>query len=157
MAGLALSTIGVKFGWGLGTLTTPPTTWTQVEECTNIGSVELSKEKMDATPLESKRRKYTGGHEDTGGELQTTFNASDVFEKQWGELLAADAGKTSGKVMWFCAYHPIKEKMNVYIVEPGSIPAPEYSVGGVLQYAIKNTLIDLPDQIMAVEPTVQTE
>ena len=41
MAGLALSTIGVIFGYGLGTLTTPPTSWTQIEECVSIGGVEV--------------------------------------------------------------------------------------------------------------------
>ena len=152
MAGLALSTIGVKFGWGLGTPTTAPTTFKQIEECVSIGGVELTKDKLDATPLESKKKKYVGGHEDTGGELPTTFNASDVFEGQWAEMLAAYDGKETGKAMWFCAYHPSKTKMNVYIVEPGSLPAPEYAVGNVLQYKINNTLVDLPEPIAAKEP-----
>lgn len=152
MAGLALSTIGVKFGWGLGTATTAPTTFKQIEECVSIGGVELTKDKLDATPLESKKKKYVGGHEDTGGELPTTFNASDVFEGQWTEMLAAYEGKEASEAMWFCAYHPSKTKMNVYIVEPGSLPAPEYAVGNVLQYKINNTLVDLPDPIAAKEP-----
>lgn len=33
MAEQALSTIGVTFGWGIGTLTTPPTSWKEIEEC----------------------------------------------------------------------------------------------------------------------------
>lgn len=69
MAEQALSTIGVIFGWGLGTLTTAPTSWKQIEECISIGGVELSQDKLDATPLEAKRKKYVSGHEDTGGEL----------------------------------------------------------------------------------------
>lgn len=154
MAEQALSTIGVKFGWGLGTMTTPPTSWTQIEECVKIGGVEVSKDKLDATPLESKRKKYTGGHADTGGELETVFNDTDTFESQWSAMLTAYDGKESEKAMWFCAYHPSKTKMNVYIVEPGSLPAPEYSVGNVLQSTIKNTLVDLPDPITAVEPKI---
>lgn len=156
MAGLALSTIGVKFGWGLGTPTTAPSTFKQIEECVSIGGVELTKDKLDATSLESKKKKYVGGHEDTGGELPTTFNASDVFEEQWAEMLAAYDGKTATQAMWFCAFHPSKKKMNAYIVEPGSLPAPEYAVGNVLQYNIKNTLIDLPEPIAATEPTAPT-
>lgn len=153
MAGLALSTIGVKFGWGLGTPTAAPVAFKQIEECVSIGGVELTKDKLDATPLESKKKKYVGGHEDTGGELSTTFNASDVFEEQWAEMLTAYDGKEVTQAMWFCAYHPSKANMNVYIVEPGSLPAPEYAVGNVLQYNINNTLVDLPDPIKAVEPT----
>lgn len=152
MAGLALSTIGVIFGYGLGTATTAPTTFKQIEECVSIGGVELTKDKLDATPLESKKKKYVGGHEDTGGELATTFNASDTFEEQWEEMLAAYDGRTSEQAMWFCAYHPSKKNMNAYIVEPGSLPAPEYAVGNVLQYNINNTLIDLPEPIPAVKP-----
>ena len=44
--------------------------------------------------------------------------------------------------------------MDVYIVEPGSRPATAYEVGNALQVEIKNTLIDLPDPVTAVEPTV---
>ena len=153
MAEQALSTIGVTFGWGIGTLTTPPTSWKEIEECISIGGVEVTKDKLDATPLKSKRKKYTGGHEDTGGELQTVFNNTDTFDKQWEEMLEAYEGRTATQCMWFCAYHPKKAKMNVYIVEPGALPAPEYAVGNVLQYTINNTLIDLPDCITAVEPT----
>lgn len=156
MAEQALSTIGVKFGWGLGTLTTPPTAWKQIEECISISGVEVTKDKIDVTPLESKRKKYIGGHEDTGGELKTVFNDTDTFDAQWGEMLDAYERKTNLQVMWFCAYHPSKSKMPVYIVEPGSLPKPEFAVGNALQYTITNTLVDLPDDITAVEPTAPT-
>lgn len=156
MAEQALSTIGVIFGWGLGTLSAAPTTWTQIEECISIGGVEVTQDKLDATPLEAKRKKYVGGHEDTGGELQTVFNDTDTFDSQWGAMLTAYEARTAGQCMYFCAYHPKKAKMNVYIVEPGSLPAPEYAVGNVLQYTITNTLVDLPDAITAVKPTAPT-
>ena len=154
MAEQALSTIGVKFGWGLGTLAAAPSTWTQIEECISIGGVEVTQDKLDATPLEAKRKKYVGGHEDTGGELHTVFNDTDTFDAQWAEMLEAYETRTTGQSMWFCAYHPSKTTMTVYIVEPGSLPAPEFAVGNVLQYTITNTLVDLPEPITAVEPTV---
>lgn len=153
MAGQALSSIGVVFGYGLGTLTTAPTSWKEIEECISISAVEVTQEKLDATPLKAKRKKYVAGHEDTGGELQTVFNDSDEFDKQWGEMLTAYDGRTAGQVMWFCAYHPSKKNMRVYIVEPGSLPSPEFAVGNVMQYTITNTLIDLPEPITAKEPT----
>ena len=156
MAEQALSTIGVIFGWGLGTLTTAPSAWKQIEECISIGSVEVTQDKLDATPLESRRKKYVGGHEDTGGELPTVFNDTDTFDAQWGEMLEAYEGRADGQSMWFCSYHPSKKNMNVYIVEPGSLPAPEYAVGNVLQYTINNTLVDLPNPITAVKPEAPT-
>lgn len=154
MAGQALSSIGVIFGYGLGTDKTAPSTWTQIEECISIAGVQSTKDNIDVTPLESKRKKYVGGHEDTGGTLQVTFNASDVFDTAWASLLSAYDGRTSGQFMWFCAYHPSRAKMSVYIVEPGSLPKPEYSVGSALQYTISNTLIDLPDDVTAAKPTL---
>lgn len=156
MAEQALSTIGVIFGWGLGTLTTPPSAFKQIEECISIGEVSVTQDKLDATPLESRKKKYVAGHEDTGGELQTVFNDTDTFDEQWGEMLDAYDNKEAGQSMWFCAYHPSKKKMNGYIVEPGSLPAPEYAVGNVLQYTISNTLVDFPDPIAAVKPTAPT-
>ena len=156
MAEQALSTIGVVFGWGLGTMTAAPESWKQIEECISIGSVTLSQDKLDATPLESSRKKYVGGHADTGGELQTVFNDTDTFDAQWAEMLAAYDDRTAGQSMWFCAYHPSKKKMNVYIVEPGALPTPEYAVGSVLQYTITNTLVDLPDPVTAVKPAAPT-
>lgn len=156
MAEQALSTIGVVFGWGLGTLTTAPTEWKQIEECISISGVEVTKERLDATPMEVKRRRYIGGHEDTGGELTTVFNDTDAFDEQWAEMLSAYDSRETGQSMWFCAYHPSKKKMNVYVVEPGSLPAPEYAVGNVLQYTINNTLVDFPEPITAVKPTAPT-
>ena len=156
MAEQALSSIGVVFGWGLGTLTTPPTDWKEIEECISISGVEVSQDKLDATPLKPRRKRYIAGHEDTGGELQTVFNDTDTFDEQWAEMLEAYKTRTSGQTMWFCAYHPSKTTMTVYIVEPGSLPAPEYSVGNVLQYTITNTLVDLPEPIPAVQPTEPT-
>lgn len=153
MAEQALSTIGVVFGWGLGTLTAAPSGFTEIEECISIGGVTVSQDKLDATPLNSKRKKYVAGHEDTGGELETVFNDTDTFDSQWAAMLTAYEGRTSGQAMWFCAYHPSKAKMTAYIVEPGSLPAPEYAVGNVLQYTITNTLVDLPDPITASKPT----
>lgn len=155
MSEVALSTIGVIFGWAVETTAgTKPTAFKEIEECISIGGVELTADKLDATPLKSTKKKYIKGHEDTGGELPTTFNYTDTFEKQWNEMCAAyKTAKASGLAMWFTAYHPSKKNANFYIVEPGSIPAPEYAVGNVLQVTISNTLVDLPDASTAIEPT----
>lgn len=158
MSTVALSTIGVIFGWGVETTAgIKPTSFKEIEECITIGGVEVTSDKLDATPLKSKKKKYIKGHEDTGGELSTTFNYTDTFEEQWNEMYAAyETAKAAGLAMWFTAYHPSKKNANFYIVEPGSIPAPEYGVGNVLQVTISNTLVDLPDASAAIKPTEPT-
>lgn len=61
MAEQALSTIGVKFGWGLGTLTQAPTSFKEIEECISISSVELSKDQIDVTPLSARENVISVG------------------------------------------------------------------------------------------------
>lgn len=151
---VALSSIGVIFGYGIGTLTSAPSTFKEIEDCVSIGGVEKTADNLDATTLKSKTKQYIRGHEDTGGELPTTFNVSDTFDAQWAELLSAYQGLSDTQVIWFCAYHPSRAKMDVYIVQPGTLPRPEYSVGGVLQYKITNTLIDVPAPITKIKPTL---
>lgn len=153
MAVQALSTIGMKIGWGLGTMEDAPTSFKQIEGCISISSVEVTQDKLDATPLEAKRKQYVAGHEDTGGELQTVFNDTDIFDAQWEEMMDAYEKRESGKSMWLCAWHKSKSTMPVYIIEPGSLPAPEFGVGTVRQYTITSTLVDLPKAIEALEPT----
>lgn len=158
----ALSTLGVIFGWGVETKAgEKPTSFKEIEECISIGGVEKTADKLDATPLKSTTKKYVKGHEDTGGELPTTFNYSDTFETQWKEMYAAyEEAKKSGLAMWFTAYHPSKKNANFYIVEPGTIPAPEYAVSNVLQVTISNVLVDLPEASAAIKPeevTASTE
>jgi len=159
MSETALSTIGVIFGWGVETTAgEKPATFKEIEECISIGGVSVTSDKLDATTLKSTKKKYIKGHEDTGGELPTTFNYTDTFEEQWNEMYAAyETAKESGLAMWFTAYHPSKKNANFYVVEPGSIPTPEYAVGNVLQVTISNTLIDLPDASAAIKPTEQAK
>lgn len=155
MSAVELSTIGCIFGWGVETVKgVKPNSFKEIEECISVSGVDLTADKLDATPLKSRTKKYVKGHEDTGGELPTTFNYSDTFEDQWNEMYAAyETAKAAGLAMWFTVYHPDKAKANFYIVEPGSIPAPEYAVGNVLQVTINNTLVDLPDASEAIMPT----
>ena len=62
-----ISTLGVKFGYGVGTLTTKPTSFTQLERVNSIGGIALSTEQIDASALEDLVSKYVAGRQDTGG------------------------------------------------------------------------------------------
>lgn len=151
-----LSTIGVKFGWAVETTKgTKPTAFTQILGCISIGGVELTKDNIETTPLEVRKKTYVGGYEDTGGELAVGFNYNDEFVDAWSKLTAAsDTAKESGLATWFTAYHPNMQKANFYIVEPGSMPAPEFAPGNALQVTISNTLNDFVGLQTAIEPTL---
>ena len=153
MAGMALTTIGVIVGFGVGTDTTPPESWTEIEECTSISEVTTDRESIDVTPLKSDKRKYAAGYASTSETVDTTFNKSDVFIKQWEVVYSCWYFLY---LMWLCAYHPNLSKMDAYIVTPGMIPRSAYEVGSALQVTIKNTIVDLPDPITAVKPNENT-
>lgn len=158
MSETALSTIGIIFGWAVETEAgQKPTAFKEIEECIEIGGIDLTADKLDATPLKSTKKKYIKGHEDTGGELPTTFNYTDTFKKQWNEMYDAYVtAKAEGKATWFEAYHPNMKDGMYYIVEPGSIPKPSMGVGNVLQVTISNTLVDLPEDSVAIKPTLES-
>ena len=156
MAGMALTTIGVIVGFGIGTDTTPPVSWTEIEECTSISEVTTDREPIDVTPLKSDKRKYAAGYASTSETVDTTFNMSDVFEAQWNDVLTKYESMESTQRLWLCAYHPSRKKMDVYVVTPGMIPRTAYEVGNALQVTIKNTILDLPDPITAAKPNENT-
>lgn len=158
MSDIALSTIGMIFGWGTETTKgVKPTTFKEIEECISIGSASVSVESIDVTCIKNTRKKYTKGLEDAGDKLPVTFNYSDRFLEQWGEMLeASETAAKSGLATWFTAYHPSRKNACFYIVEPGRPGKPEVSVGGAYQVEVENTLVDLPDDDIAVKPTAQS-
>lgn len=158
MSDVALSTIGMIFGWGVETTKgKKPTEFKEIEECISVGGASMSVESIDVTCIKNTRKKYTKGLEDAGDSLPTTFNYSDTFLEQWGEMLTAskEAAKT-GLATWFTVYHPNRAKACFYIVEPGTPGKPEVTVGGAYQVEVGNTLVDLPDDDVAVKPTAPT-
>jgi hypothetical protein len=158
MSDVALTTIGVIFGWGVETKKgEKPTTFKEIEECVGIGSAAVSVDSIDVTCTKATRRKRKKGLEDAGDSLTTTFNYSDAFLEQWGEMYSAyETAKKSGLGIWFEAYHPDRENACFYIVEPGRPGKPEISVGGTYQTEVSNVIIDLPDDSTAIKPTEPT-
>lgn len=151
----ALTTIGMIFGWGVETTKgVKPTEFKEIEECISVGGAGVSVESIDVTCIKRTRKKYKKGLEDAGDNLPVTFNYSDEFLKQWGEMVTAskEAAK-NGLATWFTLYHPEREKACFYIVEPGNPGKPEVGVGGAYQVEVGNTLVDLPDDDTAVKPT----
>lgn len=155
MSDVALSTIGMIFGWGVETTKgEKPTSFKEIEECISVGSVSVSVESIDVTCIKNTRKKYVKGLEDAGDSLSLTFNYSDTFLEQWGEMYEAyEAASKSGLAMWFTVYHPSRKNACFYIVEPGKPGNPEVSVGGAYQVEVNNTLVDIPEASAAIKPT----
>ena len=72
-----LSTLGVKFGYGVETTAgTKPTAFTQLERCNSISGIALNSEQIDASALEDYVSRYVAGRQDTGGTWSVTFNST---------------------------------------------------------------------------------
>jgi hypothetical protein len=47
-----ISTLGIEFGYGVGTYDTKPSSFTKLTRINNIGGISLSTEQIDASALE---------------------------------------------------------------------------------------------------------
>lgn len=134
MALAGVSTIGVKFGYGVETTAgTKPTAFTQLTRVNQIGGISLSTEKIDASALEDEVTRYIAGRQDTGGEVPVTINLTDDTISEWEKLITASkTAQESGKSTWFTVWSPYLEKAFYFVAEPPKhIPEPEIAQNGL--------------------------
>lgn len=59
---MRLTTLGVTVAYGIETTAgTKPSTFTQLEECSSIGGIDLSTEQIDVSALEDYITQYAAG------------------------------------------------------------------------------------------------
>ena len=150
-----ISTLGVKFGYGVGTLAQKPTTFTQVERVNSIGGISLSTEQIDASALEDKVSKYVAGRQDTGGTWEVTFNISDEIVTQLQAMIEAYKGLSENGKMWFTVWSPYMENAFYVIAQvPESIGMPEVSQNALQTVSMAFTIEEYKGLDTAVEPKV---
>lgn len=149
-----LSTIGVKFGWGVETTAgVAPSAFTMVQGCISIAGIALTADTIDVTPLESSFRQYVDGIKDTGGTWDLTFNITNVFKTEWDALRTASATATaSGLSTWAEVWIPNFNYGFFVKFTPGEIPMPEFAVGSAFQGAVSCTINEYVGLDTAVEP-----
>ena len=148
-----ISTLGVKFGWGIGTGTTPPQALTWVERCSNIAGISLETEQLDASALEDYVTRYIAGRQDSGGSYPVSFNYTDEVATQIEALFTAYAGLTGTQKLWVEAWSPYLANGFYAIVQcPKVIPQPEFGQNEVLTIEISFVLEDFKGSLPGVEP-----
>lgn len=149
-----ISTLGVKFGYGIGTLSQKPTTFTQLERVNSIGGIALSTEQIDASALEDYVSKYVAGRQDTGGTWDVTFNLSDDVVTQLQGMIGAYKEMEDNQKMWFVVWAPNMAK-SFYVVAqvPQNIPMPEVGQNALMTVAMSLTIEEYKGLDTAVEPT----
>lgn len=150
-----ISTLGVKFGYGVGTLTQKPTTFTQVERVNSIGGISLSTEQIDASALEDEVSKYVAGRQDTGGTWEVTYNISDAVVEQLNAMIDAYQGISGESKMWFTVWSPYMENAFFVIAQvPKTIGMPEVGQNSLQTVTMTFTIEEYKGLDDAIEPKV---
>lgn len=149
-----ISTLGVKLGYGIGSITTAPTEFDWLERVNSIGGISLETEQIDASALEDLVSKYVQGRQDTGGTWEVTFNLSNDVVDQLTGLIEAYQGMTDGQKMWFEVWSPYMDNGFFVIAQvPANIPMPEFSQNELQTVAMTLTIEEYKGMQAAVEPT----
>lgn len=153
--GVALSTIGIKFGWAVETTAgTKPTSFTQIPRCIAIGGISLETDNIDVTPLETDTREYVAGLKDTGGTWSLTFSNNDDLHTAWDALTSAyETAKANNLATWAVIYIPNLSKSCYVTFEPGKIPLTDIAVSEALNAEISCTINEYKGWLTAVEPS----
>lgn len=151
-----ISTLGVKLGYGIGTVTEAPETFKWLERVNSIGGISLETEQIDASALEDLVSKYVQGRQDTGGTWSVTFNLSNDVVDQLETLIGAYEGMTSGQKMWFEVWSPYMDNGFFVIAQvPANIPMPEFGQNALQTVEMTFTIEEYKGMDTAVEPTAE--
>ena len=151
-----ISSLGVKLGYGVGSLTDKPSTFNWLERVNSIGGISLETEQIDASALEDYVSKYVQGRQDTGGSWEVTFNLSDDVVEQLEGLITAYEGMTDGQKMWFEVWSPYMTNGFFVVAQvPANIPMPEFSQNSLQTVAMSLTIEEYKGMQTAVEPTAE--
>ncbi len=148
-----LSTIGVKFGYGVETTAgTKPATFTILDRINSIGEIALDVEQIDASALEDAITKYISGRADTGGTLDVVVNLTSETKTQWEGVITAYQALTDGKQMWFNTYHKDLGSFFVVAQPPAKIGQPAFDQNGLLTVTIPLTIVSYEGLDTGIEP-----
>lgn len=152
-----IASLGVKLGYGIGSMTTAPATYTWLERVNSIGGISLETEQIDASALEDMISRYVQGRQDTGGTWEVTFNLSNDVVTQLETLISDYKGMSDGEKMWFEVWSPYMSKAFVLIAQvPANIPMPESNQNELFTVTMSFTIEEYKGMEQGIEPTAKT-
>ena len=143
MALAGLSTLGIKFGWGVETTAgTKPASFKQLTRINSIGGITIENEQIDASALEDLVSRYIQGRGDTGGSFPVSVNATPDTYAEWEEVIEAyNTAKETGKRIWFETIIPGFEEAEFVVAQPPTkIPSPEKTQNELLVVEMNLTI-----------------
>ena len=153
-----LSTLGVKFGYGVETSAgNKPAAFIQLERCNSISGISLNAEQIDASALEDYVSRYVAGRQDTGGTWSVTFNSTPEVITQLETMISAyNTGKAATPSLrtWFEVWAPGQTKGFFVVAQPPQkLPMPEFGQNALQTIEITFTIEEYKGQDTAIEPT----
>lgn len=153
-----ISSLGIKLGYGVGTVTDGPSSYKWLERVNSIGGITLDTERIDASALEDTVSRYVQGRQDTGGTWEVTFNISSGVVEQLTNLIAEYKALEDGEKIWFEVWSPnMDEAFFVVAQVPENIPMPEFSQNVLQTVTIGLTIEEYKGMKTGIEPTEITE
>lgn len=153
VATAGISTLGVKFGYGIGTGTTKPSSFSWLERANSVGGVSLDTEQIDASALEDEISRYIAGRQDTGGTFPVTFNLTPETVSQLEAMISAYAGLSAGQKMWTEVWSPyLTDGFYAIVQAPKHIPQPDMGQNELMTVEITFILEDYKGMSTGIEP-----
>lgn len=137
-----LSTLGITFGYGVGS--SKPSSFTQLERIVSIGEASVQNETIDVSCLEDLVSKFVRGRGTVTDTLPVVVNWTDEVEAQWEAVLTAFAGRSAGETMWFEIIVPGKTKAAFFKAQPPTaLPIPSMDQNASFQNTMNLTVEEL--------------
>ena len=92
-----ISTLGVKLGYGVGTVTTAPTAFKWLERVNSIGGISLETEQIDASALEDMISKIMQGEKVENKNKPLEFTYEELMDIELKLIDATDTYKYNKK------------------------------------------------------------
>lgn len=150
-----LSTLGIKFGYGVETTANQkPASFSWLERCNNINGLNLSTEIIDASALEDYIAKKIAGRQDPGDDWTVTFNYTEEVATQLKTMIAAyNTGKASNLRTWFEVWIPNATNAFYVVAQPPQILSmPEFGQNALLTIDLTLAVEEYVGDDTAVEP-----
>lgn len=128
---MGLSTLGIKFGYAVGS--TKPASFTQLDRISSIGEFSVTNETIDVSCLEDLTSKFVRGRGTITDTIPVVVNWTDEVEAEWEQVLADFNGRSAGETMWWEIIVPGMTKAAFFKAQPPTaLPIPSLDQNAAL-------------------------
>lgn len=149
-----ISTLGVKFAYGISSDGNVPSTFNWLERCNDIPEYSITPESVDASALEDLIERKVAGRATTGGSWAVVFNDTPDVQKQLNKCISDYKAMTENQKMWFEVYNPNTTKAYFVVAQvPQVLPFGGASQNAIQKITFTLTVEDIKGYLDRVEPT----